>query len=138
MISLTHTPYPVTDMAWSSKGSDDWIDSSPFIGFGSLLIIISLLLLLLSAILSFPAFPFVLLGVAEKKDVMDFWSSPMSFGLLFFMAAFVRFLLLLLIPDVLPSNGGGSPRHGNFRRFFVYHSRRAERIPSASSSVKLW
>jgi hypothetical protein len=117
MISLTHTPYPVTVMAWSSKGSD-WMDSSsPFFGLCSLLIISLLLLLLppLSVILSFPVFPFVLLDVAEKKDVMDFWSSSMSSGVLFLLFLLLL-LLLLLIPDVLPSNGGGSPRHGNFRR----------------------
>lgn len=91
--------------------------SSPFFGLCSLLIISLLLLLLppLSVILSFPVFPFVLLDVAEKKDVMDFWSSSMSSGVLFLLFLLLL-LLLLLIPDVLPSNGGGSPRHGNFRR----------------------
>ncbi len=113
MISLTHTPYPVTGMAWSSKGSDTVGSGSGSLRIGSLLF-----------------GPF--LAALEKKDWMDFWLMEASLRLRFLV------LLLLLIPDVLPSKGGGSPRHGSFRRLPWYHSRSAKRMAVASSSVKLW
>ena len=40
----------------------------------------------------------------------------------------------LLMPAVDPLYGGGSPRHGSFRRFCPYHSRSAARISSVGPS----
>ena len=78
-------------MAWSSKGSaDEDVVSS---GFGSLLI----------CLLCCPVL------VLEKKDLMDFWSplvflaAPLEASLRF------RFLVLLLIPEVLPSKEEDPP-----------------------------
>ena len=40
----------------------------------------------------------------------------------------------LLMPAVDPLYGGGSPRHGNLRRFCAYHSSNADRISSVGPS----
>ena len=40
----------------------------------------------------------------------------------------------LLMPAVDPLYGGGSPRHGSFRRFCPYHSSSAARISSVGPS----
>ena len=127
MISLTHTPYPVTGMAWSIEESDSVFSFAS----GSLLTFLRLSLFSADGLL-FPAL------VEEKKDVMDFWSPLFSYTVVFSFSLLPRFLLLLLIPEVLPVKGGESPLHGNFRRFCLYHSRSAERIAFASSFVKLW